>query len=108
MKSDEGRKVIVCNQIKIMHEMFKFNFKSISPNIYVPNHISNVKTMFSTHKIIIDNEHLVFFHGKNDTKKNLRLLGFKIKVKNVYIATQINEPSSCCIWAFVNRPFINP
>ncbi len=89
MKSDEGRKVIVCNQIKIMHEMFKFHFKSISPNIYVPNHISNDETMFSTHKIIIDNEHLVFFRGKNDTKKILKLLGFKIKVKKVYIATQV-------------------
>lgn len=94
MKSDEGRKVIVCNQIKIMHEMFNFHLKSISPIIYVPNHISNDETMFSTHKIIIDYEHLVFFHGKNDTKKKLRLLGFKIKVKKVYIATQVNEPSS--------------
>ncbi len=69
--------------------MFKFHFKSISPNIYVPNHISNDETMFSTHKIIIDNEHLVFFRGKNDTKKILKLLGFKIKVKKVYIATQV-------------------
>ncbi len=108
MKSDEGRKVIVWIQIKIMHEMFKFIFKIVSPNIYVPNHISNDKTMFSTHKIIINNEHLVFFHGKNYTKKILRLLGFKIKVKKVYIATQVNEPSICCICAFVNRPFINP
>jgi hypothetical protein len=50
--------------------MFNFNFKSISPNIYVPNHISNDETMFNTHKIIIDNEHLVFFMEKMIQRKN--------------------------------------
>ncbi len=83
--------------------MFKFNFKSISPNIYVPNHVSNYESMFNTHKIIIDNEHFIFYMEKMIQRKKLKLLGFKIKVKKVYIATQVNEPSSCCIWAFVNR-----
>lgn len=87
----------MCNQIIIMHEMFKFHFKSISPNMYVPNHISNNETMFSTHKINKENEQLVFFHGKNDIKKKIEAFGFQNQNKKVYIATRVNEPLSCCI-----------
>jgi hypothetical protein len=45
-----------------------------------------MKTMFNTHKVIINNNHLVYFHEKN-TNKNMVLLSFNIKA-NVSIANK--------------------
>ncbi len=54
----------------IMYKMFKFSFFNVSINTSIPNHILDDFFMSNTHKITIDNRHLVYLHGKKDTKKN--------------------------------------
>jgi hypothetical protein len=66
----------------------------------MPNHILDDFLTSNTHKIIIDHRHLVYLHGKKDTKK--KNLSSKSKIHKMCIATRINQPLCHCTHAFVN------
>jgi len=49
-----------------------------------------IKIIFGNHKVIINNKHLVCFHGGKKYKEKMKLLGSKMKVKIMCIETQVS------------------
>jgi len=82
--------------------MFKFSFKNTPTNILVSNHISKMKIIFDTQKVIIDSEHLNFFFPWEFFLKKIEAFGFQIKTNKTCIATQISGLQSYYIQVFIN------
>ncbi len=84
----------MCEYKNTMHEMLKLSFTNTLEAYLYQIAFQMLKIKYSTHKIIIGDKHLVFFNNKKMYKKKMIFLVFKIKVKKVCIATQVNEPPS--------------
>jgi hypothetical protein len=80
--------VIAYGEKKVMFEILKFNFKNISTNILISNHISNDEDHAWHPQRHYKQVRIVCFHGKIYIKKKITLSNSKININKVCIATQ--------------------